>query len=73
MSQGLRTSTRESLLIIDEFGKGTAEVDGLSLLVSSVEDFLNRKTNAPTVFVSTHFNSMMNYLEPSSFLKLQVC
>lgn len=72
MSLTLRTTTRQSLAIIDEFGKGTAEADGLSLLVASVNEFIGRERDSPTVFISTHFFSMINYLDPSPLVKMQV-
>ena len=38
----LRHSTERSLLLIDEFGNGTAPQDGIALLVGAVTDLLNR-------------------------------
>lgn len=72
MSLALRTTTKKSLVIIDEFGKGTAEADGLSLLAASVEDFLQRGENSPIVFLSTHFASLINYISTSPIFKMQV-
>lgn len=72
MSAALRYSTRCSLVIIDEFGKGTAEADGLSLLVASLNDFAEKDEDCPTVLVSTHFYSAASYLKPSPLFKFQV-
>jgi len=72
MSLALRTVTKQSLVIVDEFGKGTADTDGLSLLVATVEDFLDRKQNCPTIFLSTHYYSVVNYLKPTPLIKQQV-
>eukprot|EP01043_Picozoa_sp_COSAG02_P062632 COSAG02_NODE_8689_length_2478_cov_13.980210_4_plen_210_part_00 len=38
----LRHATERSLLLIDEFGNGTAPQDGIALLVGAVTDLLNR-------------------------------
>ena len=35
----LRIRTRKSLCIVDEFGKGTAPVDGIALLAATVRHF----------------------------------
>lgn len=69
----LTTSTKQSLVIVDEFGKGTAEADGLALLAASVENFIKRGGNSPTLFLSTHFYSLMKYLERTPLVKTQVC
>jgi hypothetical protein len=72
MSMALRNTSKDSLIIIDEFGKGTAEADGLALLAASVEDFLKRESRSPTIFFTTHFYSLLNYISPSPVLKTQV-
>jgi DNA mismatch repair protein MSH5 len=72
MSLALRTTTKSSLVIVDEFGKGTAEADGLALLIATVEDFTRRGQNSPTIFLSTHDYSLMNHLDYSPLLKPQV-
>lgn len=38
----LRSSTRRSLLLIDEFGKGTNPSDGISLLAATIRSLSNR-------------------------------
>lgn len=38
----LRHATERSLLLIDEFGNGTAPQDGIALLVGAITDLLNR-------------------------------
>jgi len=68
----LRMATSQSLVIVDEFGKGTAEADGIALLAASVEDFAQRGRKSPTVFLSTHFYSLRSYLEVTDVIKLQV-
>ncbi|CAI5732709.1 unnamed protein product [Hyaloperonospora brassicae] len=58
-----------SLFLVDEFGKGTAELDGIALL-SSVINYLARcnvTTGRPRVVVTTHFLDIFrkNLLESS--------
>ena len=103
VSVALRESTERSLIILDEFGKGTAtvcllstlfspfshppspslflllllllsslcpipfslpiflppQVDGLSLLASSLRYWLSRGPQCPSILVSTHFHSVI--------------
>ncbi|XP_049816489.1 mutS protein homolog 5-like [Schistocerca nitens] len=72
MSKALYCSTPSSLIIIDEFGKGTVESDGLGLLVGSLEQFLSRGGNCPHVFVSTHFHRAVQLLPETQYLNFQV-
>jgi DNA mismatch repair ATPase MutS len=72
MSLALRMATQGSLVIVDEFGKGTADVDGLSLLAATIQEFIDRKENCPTIFLSTHFSSVVNYLKRTQGIKMQV-
>ncbi len=52
----LRNATRESLVVIDEVGRGTSTFDGLSLAWATAEH-LARETHAFTLF-ATHFFEM---------------
>lgn len=52
----LQQATRRSLLVVDEFGKGTNEEDGLSLLGSLILNIVKRPvTDAPIMLLTTHF------------------
>eukprot|EP01064_Diplonema_japonicum_P007985 TRINITY_DN15560_c0_g1_i2.p1 TRINITY_DN15560_c0_g1~~TRINITY_DN15560_c0_g1_i2.p1 ORF type:complete len:801 (+),score=175.12 TRINITY_DN15560_c0_g1_i2:1346-3748(+) len=51
----LRYATARSLLIIDEFGKGTVAADGIALLAAVLVHFMNKGSDCPKVFVSTHY------------------
>lgn len=56
----LTLMTSRSLLILDEFGKGTDSVDGASLLASTIE-FLTRTASGslrPRVLAATHFHEI---------------
>ncbi|KAF8475653.1 muts domain V-domain-containing protein [Kalaharituber pfeilii] len=54
----LRLATRRSLLIIDEFGKGTDQADGAGLACSVLEHLLNRGAERPKVVAATHFHEI---------------
>lgn len=71
MSLAIRSSSKSTLVIIDEFGKGTLEADGLSLLTATMQEFIDRGENCPTIFLSTHFSSMIRYLRNSPLVKYQ--
>lgn len=43
----LRASTSRSLLLIDEFGKGTQPEDGVSLLAASIRQLVSRGKDCP--------------------------
>lgn len=52
----LQQATPRSLLVVDEFGKGTSEQDGLSLLGSLVLNIIKRPiADAPIMLLTTHF------------------
>ncbi|XP_052776091.1 mutS protein homolog 5-like [Mya arenaria] len=67
MSEALRSAVGRSLCIIDEFGKGTDMIDGLSLLCASISHWVGQGDQCPHVFVSTHFHSIIHqHLLPRS-------
>jgi DNA mismatch repair protein MSH5 len=67
VSLALRCCTEKSLVIVDEFGKGTSNVDGLSLLCASLKHWLRMEKQCPKLLVSTHFHSLIQQqLLPSS-------
>ncbi|GMT17034.1 hypothetical protein PFISCL1PPCAC_8331 [Pristionchus fissidentatus] len=64
LSFALRRATGSSLVIIDEFGKGTMTEVGLSLLTASIEHLTNKgKAACPHLLVSTHFHALIDLLE----------
>ena len=52
----LNTATRQSLILLDEMGRGTATFDGLSLAWATVE-YLHAETGARTLF-ATHYHEL---------------
>ncbi|KAJ3076928.1 MutS protein msh5 [Podochytrium sp. JEL0797] len=55
MAYALRNSTRRSLILIDEYGKGTLHSDGVGLFCASIKHFLDRGAECPKVLATTHF------------------
>ncbi|GJQ08266.1 hypothetical protein GpartN1_g57.t1 [Galdieria partita] len=55
----LRASTNQSLLIIDEFGKGTMASNGMALLSATLLTFLEMKEKMPTIFCATHMYDIL--------------
>uniref|UniRef100_K1S1Q1 MutS-like protein 5 n=1 Tax=Magallana gigas TaxID=29159 RepID=K1S1Q1_MAGGI len=60
MSEALRDATERSLVVVDEFGKGTELVDGMALLCSCLSFWIDKGKSCPHVLVSTHFHSIIH-------------
>lgn len=58
VAQAMRCSTRQSLVLIDEFGKGTNPDDGAGLLAAVLDHFLSLGAQAPKLLVATHFHEL---------------
>jgi DNA mismatch repair protein MSH5 len=56
ISLALSLATRRSLIIIDEFGKGTDSSDGAGLACAVFEHLLGRGNHCPKVLGATHFH-----------------
>ncbi len=72
MNLCLYSSTPNSLIIVDEFGKGTSEGSGLALLAACLQHFLSRGSKCPHLFISTHFHRIINMLPNSPLCSFQV-
>ncbi|CAL5870624.1 uncharacterized protein PFLUO_LOCUS4863 [Penicillium psychrofluorescens] len=79
ISLTLKQVTSQSLVIIDEFGKGTNECDGIGLACGILEHLLSRN-DPPKVIAATHFHEIFenNFLVSHPRLQLghmevQVC
>ncbi|XP_034030734.1 mutS protein homolog 5 [Thalassophryne amazonica] len=70
MAQALNSSTGNSLVLIDEFGKGTNTVDGLSLQAASISHWLRKApSEVPHVLLATNFHRLLQLdVLPSSDL-----
>jgi len=55
----LRRSTHRSLLLIDEVGRGTGTIDGLSIAQAICEFLLGLEEHAPMVLFATHFHELI--------------
>ncbi|XP_026137534.1 mutS protein homolog 5 isoform X3 [Carassius auratus] len=59
MTGSLNHSTGDSLVLVDEFGKGTNTVDGLALLTASLNNWMRRGPQCPHLLMSTCFHSLI--------------
>nr|XP_054764857.1 mutS protein homolog 5-like [Lytechinus pictus] len=73
LSVAIRDATKNSLVIVDEFGKSTDTVDGLSLLVACIKHWEAKEADCPYALVSTHFHSIIRegLLSASRYLSYQ--
>ncbi|KAF9193313.1 MutS protein msh5 [Haplosporangium sp. Z 11] len=56
----IKKATRRSLVVIDEFGKGTIPTDGAGMFCGVIEDFARRPVDErPKVLVTTHFHELL--------------
>ncbi|KAI9708990.1 MAG: hypothetical protein M1812_007803 [Candelaria pacifica] len=70
VSLAINLATRKSLIIIDEFGKGTDSSDGAGLACGVFEHFLSLESERPKVLGATHFHEIFEsgFLKPRSTL-----
>lgn len=66
ISVALSLATRRSLVIIDEFGKGTESCDGAGLAAGVFEHLLQRAGHSSKVLAATHFHEIFEsgFLQP---------
>eukprot|EP01052_Picozoa_sp_SAG31_P020613 SAG31_NODE_1558_length_7885_cov_2.567300_9_plen_136_part_00 len=62
ISTMLRHCTASSLLLVDEFGTGTAPTDGVALLTAVINELLQRGQECPKTLITTHFMEALNVL-----------
>ncbi|KAF9961209.1 MutS protein msh5, partial [Modicella reniformis] len=73
----LNMATRRSLVILDEFGKGTASTDGAGVFCGVIEHFAKMQHERPRVLATTHFhelleNQMLDLSLPISLYTMEV-
>lgn len=73
VSIALQTMTAKSLLVIDEFGKGTEGIDGASLFGALVNYLTDPDRVRPRSLLATHFHEVLTptYLRMSSAMSLK--
>ncbi|XP_006875648.1 PREDICTED: mutS protein homolog 5 isoform X3 [Chrysochloris asiatica] len=59
VAKAVNNATEQSLVLIDEFGKGTNTVDGLALLAAVLRHWLSLGPMCPQIFVATNFLSLV--------------
>ena len=62
LGAALSSSSSRSLLLVDEFGKGTAGVDGAALLAAALLQLISHGHAAPLSIFSTHLHAVAGLL-----------
>lgn len=65
----LHNATRRSLVILDEVGRGTSTLDGLSLAWAITENLHNRGDDGPLCLFATHYHEMVQLSETLEHLE----
>lgn len=71
MAKVMTNSTSRSLILIDEFGKGTNVLEGQAILSSCIEHLVKRADVAPITIVSTHYCGVYEQLCDPEWILLQ--
>ncbi|KAM9881676.1 MutS domain V [Verticillium dahliae] len=68
----LKSASPRSLVLVDEFGKGTASDDGAGLMAALVNHFVSLRTKTPRVLAATHFHEIFEgrHVSESPYLTL---
>lgn len=64
-------SSSKSLILIDEFGNGTTEADGKSILLATLHHFARRADKSPISFVTTHYTDVYDYMANVEWCKMK--
>ncbi|XP_073494106.1 mutS protein homolog 5 [Phyllobates terribilis] len=59
VARAVNNATANSLILIDEFGKGTNTVDGLSMLAAILRHWIQQGSSCPHILLSTNFHSLI--------------
>lgn len=74
MSQALNNSKANSLIAVDEFGRGTLGQDGSVLLTVALQSFIKRNELCPHIIIATHLHQVKVFLPESplqSFMRMK--
>ncbi|TIB17858.1 hypothetical protein E3P92_00878 [Wallemia ichthyophaga] len=58
VTHAMRNATGRSLVLMDEFGKGTLPSDGAGIFAASVNHLVKRGDDCPFVIATTHFHDL---------------
>lgn len=58
MAFAIGSVTRKSLVLVDEFGKGTQTEDGVALMAALIDSLASRQREAPRVLAATHHHEL---------------
>ena len=62
-----RIATNESLVILDEFGIGSSQVDGSAMFISCMEYWMKQSDHSPLLLVATHLHNAVEHLSRLTF------
>lgn len=71
MSKVILHSTNRSLVLIDEFGKGTNIREGQALLASCLLELISREELAPLTIVTTHYLDVLKVIGENQLISLK--
>jgi len=73
ITRAVNGATSKSLIIIDEFGKGTSKFDGIALFAAVIKHWLSKEEQSPFILAATQFHSIiaLNLLPNSKFLRYE--
>lgn len=69
VSEILKSSTANSLLILDEIGRGTSTFDGMSIARAVVEYIADKKKNGAKTLFATHYHELTEMENDSECVK----
>ncbi|RZC42494.1 mutS protein 5-like [Asbolus verrucosus] len=64
-TQAIHNGKSNSLILLDEFGRGTIKDEGFALLTGVLKKFQEKEELCPHILVSTHHQMIINYLPQS--------
>ena len=72
VARAVQAATPRSLVLIDEFGKGSNLDDGAGLLAALIDHFLSRGSHMPRFLLATHFHELFegDYFHENEKLRL---